>query len=286
MVAARRKGRTHRHAGPAGHRRAAAVLRRGDQVQPIAAGSRQDLRGDRAPGPDHDHGRCRGRGAARARRRPCRPHGREACRRAGAVHGCDPPGAAHVQRAQEGRQGPLRVRACRHSDRASGARCDHPRARAVAHAGRRGTARPQDGGDLQQGNLHPHAGRGRGRGPGLRSPPARAAPHRHGRPGRGALHLAGGPGRHGRGHAHAPASALRCPAGQPHGCHAGRARCNPLSHGPARKGPWPDAEAVAVYGERPQALLGVGRVVRGELIPGRLLSSLEIQQILEDTPRP
>ncbi len=53
-----------------------------------------------------------------------------------------------------------------------------------------------------------------------------------------------------------------------------------------RKGPWPDAEAVAVYGERPQALLGVGRVVRGELIPGRLLSPLEIQQILEDTPRP
>ncbi len=53
-----------------------------------------------------------------------------------------------------------------------------------------------------------------------------------------------------------------------------------------RKGAWADAEAVAVYGENPQALLGVGRVVRGELIPGRLLSSLEIQQILEDTPRP
>lgn len=53
-----------------------------------------------------------------------------------------------------------------------------------------------------------------------------------------------------------------------------------------RRGPWADDDAVAVYGERPQALLGVGRVVQGELIPARLLSPLEIQQILEDTPRP
>lgn len=51
-----------------------------------------------------------------------------------------------------------------------------------------------------------------------------------------------------------------------------------------RRGSWADAPAVAVYGERPHALLGVGRVVRGELIPERLLSPLEIQQILEGTP--
>ena len=55
--------------------------------------------------------------------------------------------------------------------------------------------------------------------------------------------------------------------------------------GMRRRGPWPDAAAVAVYGERPHALLGVGHVVRGELIPDRLLSPLEIQQILQGAPR-
>ena len=55
--------------------------------------------------------------------------------------------------------------------------------------------------------------------------------------------------------------------------------------GMRRRGTWPDAKAVAVYGERPQALLGVGRVEQGELIPERLLSPLEIQQILEGTPQ-
>lgn len=52
-----------------------------------------------------------------------------------------------------------------------------------------------------------------------------------------------------------------------------------------RRGDWPDAEAVAVYGDEPRALLGVGRITSGELIPDRLLSPLEIQQILEGTPR-
>ena len=52
-----------------------------------------------------------------------------------------------------------------------------------------------------------------------------------------------------------------------------------------RRGDWPDAEAVAVYGDEPRALLGVGHITSGELIPDRLLSPLEIQQILEGTPR-
>jgi len=52
-----------------------------------------------------------------------------------------------------------------------------------------------------------------------------------------------------------------------------------------RRGDWPDAEAVAVYGDAPRALLGVGHITSGELIPDRLLSPLEIQQILEGTPR-
>ena len=48
-----------------------------------------------------------------------------------------------------------------------------------------------------------------------------------------------------------------------------------------RRGTWPDAAQVAVYGEEPHALLGTAHVRAGELIPGRLLSPLEIQQILE-----
>ncbi|QXL85247.1 tRNA pseudouridine(55) synthase TruB [Comamonas sp. NLF-1-9] len=49
-----------------------------------------------------------------------------------------------------------------------------------------------------------------------------------------------------------------------------------------RRGPWPDTSAVAVYGEQPPALLGVGHVSAGELIPDRLLSPLEIRQILQE----
>ncbi|WP_313073958.1 tRNA pseudouridine(55) synthase TruB [Melaminivora sp.] len=51
-----------------------------------------------------------------------------------------------------------------------------------------------------------------------------------------------------------------------------------------RRGSWPDASAVAVHAERPRALLGVGHVRGGELIPDRLLSPLEIQQILQGPP--
>ena len=53
-----------------------------------------------------------------------------------------------------------------------------------------------------------------------------------------------------------------------------------------RRGPWPDTPAVAVFGQQPHALLGVGHIAGGELVPDRLLSPLEIQQILEGTPRP
>ena len=55
--------------------------------------------------------------------------------------------------------------------------------------------------------------------------------------------------------------------------------------GVRRRGPWPDAPAVAVFGDPPQALLGVGHITGGELIPDRLLSPLEIQQILESKDR-
>ncbi len=51
-----------------------------------------------------------------------------------------------------------------------------------------------------------------------------------------------------------------------------------------RRGPWPDAVQVAVWGEEPRALLGTAHVKAGELIPGRLLSPVEIDQILKAEP--
>ena len=53
--------------------------------------------------------------------------------------------------------------------------------------------------------------------------------------------------------------------------------------GVRRRGDWPDNLHVAVYGDSPRALLGSAHVKAGELIPGRLLSPLEIQSILEKT---
>jgi tRNA pseudouridine55 synthase len=54
--------------------------------------------------------------------------------------------------------------------------------------------------------------------------------------------------------------------------------------GVRRRGPWNDCDQVVVYGEHPRALLGTAHVRGGELIPGRLLSPIEIQQILEKSP--
>ncbi len=48
--------------------------------------------------------------------------------------------------------------------------------------------------------------------------------------------------------------------------------------GMRRRGSWPDMDAVAVYGAQPYALLGSAHTKAGELIPGRLLSPLEIAQ--------
>jgi len=47
-----------------------------------------------------------------------------------------------------------------------------------------------------------------------------------------------------------------------------------------RRGSWPDAGRVAVFGNQPRALLGTAHVVCGELIPDRLLSPVELQQML------
>jgi tRNA pseudouridine55 synthase len=55
-------------------------------------------------------------------------------------------------------------------------------------------------------------------------------------------------------------------------------------NGVRRRGPWVDCDQVAVYGEHPRALLGTAVVHDGELVPGRLLSPMEIQQILESSP--
>jgi tRNA pseudouridine55 synthase len=46
-----------------------------------------------------------------------------------------------------------------------------------------------------------------------------------------------------------------------------------------RRGPWPDLPHVAVYADAPRALLGSAHVRAGELIPTRLLSPIDIQEI-------
>ena len=50
-------------------------------------------------------------------------------------------------------------------------------------------------------------------------------------------------------------------------------------------GAWPDQARVAVYGPEGQSLLGTAQVVAGELIPTRLLSPIEIDQIVKSSPQ-
>lgn len=50
--------------------------------------------------------------------------------------------------------------------------------------------------------------------------------------------------------------------------------------GMRRRGPWPDANEVAVYAASTKSLLGTAHVKAGELIPVRLLSPLEISETL------
>ncbi|MDR6889050.1 MULTISPECIES: tRNA pseudouridine(55) synthase TruB [Variovorax] len=47
-----------------------------------------------------------------------------------------------------------------------------------------------------------------------------------------------------------------------------------------RRGNWADAGEVAVFGIEPPAFLGTAHITANELIPGRLLNPIEIQQIL------
>jgi len=56
--------------------------------------------------------------------------------------------------------------------------------------------------------------------------------------------------------------------------------------GVRRRGAWPDAARVAVFGTNPTALLGAAQIAGGELIPSRLLSPTEIQQILQKESTP
>ena len=48
-----------------------------------------------------------------------------------------------------------------------------------------------------------------------------------------------------------------------------------------RRGDWVDADRVVVFGDPPRALLGSAHIKAGELIPSRLLSPIEIRQILQ-----
>jgi tRNA pseudouridine55 synthase len=49
-----------------------------------------------------------------------------------------------------------------------------------------------------------------------------------------------------------------------------------------RRGDWADAGEVAVFGAEPAAFLGTAHIRAGELIPGRLLNPIEIQQIIQN----
>ncbi len=53
-----------------------------------------------------------------------------------------------------------------------------------------------------------------------------------------------------------------------------------------RRGDWADAAEVAVFGAEPAAFLGSAHIVANELIPGRLLNPIEVQQILLNIPVP
>ena len=56
--------------------------------------------------------------------------------------------------------------------------------------------------------------------------------------------------------------------------------------GVRRRGDWADADEVAVFGTTPDAFLGTAHVTANELIPGRLLNPIEIQQILSNANVP
>ncbi len=57
--------------------------------------------------------------------------------------------------------------------------------------------------------------------------------------------------------------------------------------GVRRRGDWPDTDAVAVYGPPGNALLGTAHIKGGELIPTRLLSPVEVEQIaIQNTATP
>ena len=62
--------------------------------------------------------------------------------------------------------------------------------------------------------------------------------------------------------------------------------CARFLSGLRRRGTWPDAALVAVYAQDSHDLLGTAHVVSGELIPGRLLSPIEIEQIAQQKCRP
>ena len=55
--------------------------------------------------------------------------------------------------------------------------------------------------------------------------------------------------------------------------------------GLARRGTWPDQGRVAVYDAAGRVLLGTASVSNGQLIPGRLLSPPEVQQIQQSSPQ-
>ena len=233
------------------------------------------------PGREDQHRRCRRRGDRRAARAGA---SRRAAGR-GLQHrftGPIAPGAADAQRAEEGRQGAVRIRPRRRGGRAR-ARATSRSTRSTLAAGHEDAApRCASTARVSKGTYIRTLGEDIGEALGCGAHLSFAAPHGHRAASASpqcitleALEAMDEDERV------ACAAARRGAAGRAHARHARRGRCRPLPVRPAparrlarRASTWPSSAP------NPPALLGTAHVKAGELIPGRLLSPIEIQQIL------
>ena len=177
--------------------------------------------------------------------------GRPRARR-GQFTGADPPGAADAQRAQEGRQGALRIRPRRHRGRAGAARRGDPRVAACLRARLRGRI-----------EAHPHRRHGAARAPTsarwaktsarhwAAAPTWPACAARHRRLHRDAVRHARSARSHGRGRTPGPPAARRALVADHTRVTLGAEDAGRFLSGLRRRGAWPDAPAVAVFGDEP-----------------------------------
>ena len=272
--AARREGRPHRHARPAGHRAAAAVLRRGHQVLAGQPGRRQGL-------PRHAAAWASARAPATAKARSSRARRSQvdraaieaACARfTGAIDQLPP---MHSALKHEGRALYEYARAGIEVERAAAPR-DDSRA-STSSTGRMPTLVIDV--RCSKGTYIRTLAEDIGAGAGLRRAPGGAAPHRQRRADAGRRRHARSAGRAGRSRARRAAAAAptrcwptgprcACPTTRPAASSPACAAASPLADAPRRARLRPAS---------PRAFLGSAHITAGELIADRLLSPLEVQ---------